>query len=483
MRSFRERRPGGRQAAVAVLLLLAAGAGVREEGVLAQEAAPLIRMLDLGQCVEIALGGSLSLAIADAQRESAGHGVRGAWGAFLPSLSLGRTWSKNERRDFDVNVLESQLMPLVDTGLDTFFVTTQVPTGLKEDQKIKTSYRDWSAQTSLNVFDGFGKYGSLKSARSSLAAAEAGAGYSRQQVIENVAAAYYDLLRYERLLEVARESEDLAAKELERTEVYFRLGSAARSDVLQSKVRLEQTRLEVVRAANGVEQAFANLAYAMGQPLAARFEIDRSALAVDFELESLDALYAQALRERLDLRSREHEVEARRGEVTAASSNLWPSLDLFANYSRYRNESPYRFGAQESDNLGYGYRVSWNIFDRLQSWTGRSQARARARIAEYSLEQARLDAQLEIRRLYNSLVEARERARVSRETIVQAEEELRLAQERFRVGAGTTLDRINAQVNLARARGDEVQAICDYLINAARLDRAVGQAVGPAGAD
>ena len=161
----------------------------------------------------------------------------------------------------------------------------------------------------------------------------------------------------------------------------------------------------------------------------------------------------------------------------SANAGFWPSLDLFLSYTRTKNESPYRFGAQESDNLGYGYRVNWNIFDRLQTVSGRGQAKARARVAEYGLEQARLDAQLEVRQIYNNLVEARERASLSRETIIQAEEALRLAQERFRVGAGTTLDAITAQVNLAKARGDEVQAICDYLINAAKLDRAVGRAV------
>ena len=74
-----------------------------------------------------------------------------------------------------------------------------------------------------------------------------------------------------------------------------------------------------------------------------------------------------------------------------------------------------------------------------------------------------------------SLQEARELAKVSAETIVQSEEELRLAQERFRVGAGTTLDIIVAQANVSNARGQEVQAKCDFLIAQAQLHRAVGR--------
>ena len=72
-------------------------------------------------------------------------------------------------------------------------------------------------------------------------------------------------------------------------------------------------------------------------------------------------------------------------------------------------------------------------------------------------------------------LEARERANVSQETIIQSEEELRLARERFRVGAGTTLDVIVAQANLANSRAQEVQAMCDFLIAETMLYRAVGR--------
>ena len=114
----------------------------------------------------------------------------------------------------------------------------------------------------------------------------------------------------------------------------------------------------------------------------------------------------------------------------------------------------------------------------MRTWTGRSKAKANARIAEYEFEQARMNVQVEIRQLHTTLVEAAERADVSRETIVQSQEELRLAQERFRVGAGTTLDVIVAQVNLANSRGQEVQAMCDFLIAESKLNRAVGRVHG-----
>ncbi|MCB1183376.1 TolC family protein [bacterium] len=440
-------------------------------------------LLTLDDCVRLALQDSPTLLISEERRHIASKDVSAAYGAFLPDLTLGHNWQKSNRTDYDVEQYQQVqgFLPVYDTpslagnvvGYSPAF--GQLSTGEFADQTITTRYKDVNGRANLNLFSGFSKFSTLSSAKNSLKAAEASVGYTREQVAENVIASYYNLLRYARLREVAIETRDQAAKELERTETYFRLGSAAKSDVLQQKVRLENTRLDFVVADNNVKKAFADLAYAMNRPMAAAFRIDTTELQTDYAVEDVQTLYSEALEARKDLMAGEYNVEAAQKNVTTASSNLLPRVDLFASFNRYNNESPYIFGSQQSGSTTFGYSVSWNIFDRMQTISGRSKAKANARIAEYELEQARLNVQVEIRQLHNALVEARERANVSRETIVQSEEELRLAQERFRVGAGTTLDIIVAQTNLASSRAQEVQAMCDFLIARSQLDRAVGR--------
>jgi outer membrane protein TolC len=438
-----------RRAALLAVVLACPLSAVADDG-----SAAGLPVYDLADCVAIALQESPTLAVAAENTGIAGQGVRQAKGQFLPSLSLSRTWQKSERTEYDYE------NP----------VTLAI-----SDYTEKSKYKDYGASSDFYLFRGLSDFGGLKSARNDLRAAEASEAYSRQQVIENVAAAYIDLLRSERLLDVAIQSEDLAVREFEKSETYHRIGSAARSDVLSAKVRQEQTRLEVIRARNAVAQAFANLAHAMNRPLAERFDVDRSLLDHDDQIEDLDGLFAEAVTNRQDLLSRHYNVEARGGDVMTAGSGLYPQVRLFARYSRTSNESRFTFGAAEGMSVSYGYTVNWNIFDRFTTLAGRSQAKARQRIAEYYLDQAELDAQLEVRQLYNSQVEARERLALSRETIANAQEQLRLAQERFKVGAGTMLDQITAQVNLATAQSDEVQAISDFRIASFRLDRAVGR--------
>jgi len=466
---------------VTVVLFTAAFTGT----IRAQESAPVdsdLPVLSLDDCVRLALHDSPTLMISEERQHIAGKSVQAAYGAFLPDLSLGHNWQKSERTDYDVEQMDrvTGSIPVFDINdptlqIGSFPAAASLPNGTFADQTINTKFKDINGRATLNVFSGFAKFSSLSSAKNSLKAAEATVGYTRELVAEDVIAGYFNLLRYKRLLAVAVETRDQAAKELQRTETYFRLGSAAKSDVLQQRVRLENTKLDVVIADNTVKKAFTDLAFSMNRPLASAFNVDDSELATDFAIEDVAALYAEALAARKDLKSTEYNVTARHKDVMSASANLLPRVDLFASFNRYNNESPYIFGSQKSGSTTFGYSVSWNVFDRMQTLTNRSKAKANARIAEYELEQTRMNVQVEIRQLHNSLVEAREKAKVSRETIIQSEEELRLAQERFRVGAGTTLDVIVAQVNLASSRAQEVQAMCDFLIAETMMERAVGR--------
>ena len=432
--------------------------------------------LDLQDCIHIALKESPALHIAGQQQEIASQNVKEAWWAFSPTIQLGYDWQNSERTDFSVTQYKDDVVELVDSGGDILLFPVSTPDGTFADEEITTDYNAFSGGARLDILDhGFRNFKNLSAAKHRLEAARADGAYSRALVVEYVITTYFNLLRREKLLDVALDTRDQAAKELERTETYFRLGSAAKSDVLQQKVRLSNTKLDLVVAENAVKQAFVNLAYAMSRPLASEFAIDSSVLNTDFPIAEVERLYQEALASRKDLFSSQENLEANRMDVASATTGFYPTLNAFVNYTRYENNSPYRFGSQESESFTSGWGVSWDIFDKMRTWTGRAKAKANVRIAEYQLEQAHNDIRVEIRQLHNLMVEAREKAQTSREAIEESLENLRLAQERFRVGAGTTLDVIVAQVSLASSRAEEVQAMCDFLIAEARMQRAVGR--------
>ena len=65
----------------------------------AQESEPLdsdLPVLSLGDCIRLALEDSPTLMVEDERRHIASQDVTGAYGQFLPTISLGYNWNKGE---------------------------------------------------------------------------------------------------------------------------------------------------------------------------------------------------------------------------------------------------------------------------------------------------------------------------------------------------------------------------------------------------
>jgi outer membrane protein TolC len=125
-----------------------------------------------------------------------------------------------------------------------------------------------------------------------------------------------------------------------------------------------------------------------------------------------------------------------------------------------------------------GVFLDWNIFDRFQTKANIQNAKAQQRIAEYDLQQAKIDAVLDVRQITLNLEQAMERLGLAEGNGGGgAEENLRLAEERYRVGAGTVLETIEASASLTQAQASLIDARVDYLVNRADLQRATGRPV------
>jgi outer membrane protein TolC len=218
-----------------------------------------------------------------------------------------------------------------------------------------------------------------------------------------------------------------------------------------------------------------DLEWAMNLENPTPFEIDTTLLALPMKTTTYEVERDYALVHRQNLLSyREGELGADR-RVWAARGVLLPSVDFRYNLGYDKTSSPYRFGAAENTSRQWTLVANWNLWDRYLNYAQIGQAKANLRVATYERRQAELDAIREVRRLVNSMDEATERLDVSRQSVASAQEDLRLAQERFRVGAGTILDTITAESNLTSAKANEVQARVDYLIARASLARATGR--------
>ncbi len=419
--------------------------------------------VSLEECIRVAEVGSVALGRIEEDVLTAQTGVRAAWMQWLPTLSANSQWQRQERTDLDTQIAidPDTLEPVIG------------------DLTITQTFESQSLSSSWMVFGGFDRFAERNEAKANLGSARSTLEYQRHVLREQVTNAFYDYIRAQRRVVVALDAEQLALRELERGETYFELGISTKSDVLQAKVRHQQTKLDVVRERNGERNAFLTLSHSMNIPGARPFEVQAELPeAASNELPELEALLDSARERRLDLVASEYQLDASHSGVTRARSGYYPAIEVFGGYSRSLSETPFRFGAQENNTLSWGLRGNWNIFDGWRTQQRVRTAVASQRRSEYDVRQKRLDIEREVVTLWNNLVEATESYEVSVVSVEQSQEDLRLAEERFRVGAGTALDLITAQVNLATARRDLVDAQINAIKFRSQLVRATGGELG-----
>ena len=124
-----------------------------------------------------------------------------------------------------------------------------------------------------------------------------------------------------------------------------------------------------------------------------------------------------------------------------------------------------------------GARATWPLFDGMLTRGKVTQARAQLSQAELDQADTRRRIELEVRQSYSDYLQALELLEAQKKTVEQAEESLRLAVARFRAGTGTQLDVLSAQTALTEARSNQIQALYDYNVAVAALERATGTLV------
>jgi outer membrane protein len=120
-------------------------------------------------------------------------------------------------------------------------------------------------------------------------------------------------------------------------------------------------------------------------------------------------------------------------------------------------------------------RISLPIFTGFGRSLRLSQARAAEQDADESARARRLQVRSDVHARFLALHTSYRAIAVQEANRAAARDQLRLAQDRYRLGAGTSLEVSDAQNAVQRAEGDYVNAIYDYHKAIAALEAAVGR--------
>lgn len=119
--------------------------------------------------------------------------------------------------------------------------------------------------------------------------------------------------------------------------------------------------------------------------------------------------------------------------------------------------------------------ISLPIYTGLSRQVQVAQARASAQDARYQVRAQELQLQTDVATALRNLETAYRSAQIQERVRATAAEELRLAQERFRFGAASSVEVTDAQTNLAEAERAQIEAVYTFHQSLAALEALVGE--------
>ncbi len=293
-------------------------------------------------------------------------------------------------------------------------------------------------------------------------------------VVQDVKIAYFNILRAQRLTKTAIQQVEMLAAHCEVAENFYRVGLIPKNDMLQAEVELANGRQTLVKAKNGVESTKTKLNTILKRDVLTAVEVvdilDYQPLRQSFE-ECLET----ARQRRPELKISTLKVEQAGKMVRATQSEYFPAVSLVGNYGRF-GDSASLSGTQYKD------RESWQVM-AVANWNfwewGKTKYRVDAGKARenQALDQSReLNDQiaLEIQNAFLVLQEAESQIAVSKKVIEQAEENFRIAEARYKERVARSTEVLDAQTLLTKAKAEYANALADYNIAYARLQRAMG---------
>lgn len=387
-------------------------------------AAPL--ELSVEDSIRLALQSNPAIAIAGKDRESSQWNVDTAKAGKSPSVSLGSSYNLKDGGDLNNSIS-----------------------------------MNWQ------LYSGGRVEGQIKQAQLGVTAADLGVEKTRQQVKLDAAAGYYTILENSDMVTVSQETVNSLREHLNMVQAKYEAGTVAKADVLRAEVELANAEQNVTKAQNSYNIAVATLLNTMNMDAGTEVTF-KSQFTYEPYGKTLDEALALAKQNRPELLQAKTNIAIADTGVKVAEGSKKPSVSMSASSKLGNSLLP------DDGNWSLGLSANWSVFDAGVNNAKIKQAQTSLDKAMLQVKQTSDSIGLEVRESYLSMQEAEKRLATTNVAVGKAQEDLMIAREKYNAGVGTNLDVMDSQLALTQAKTNHVQALYDFNLNKAKLDKAIG---------
>ena len=416
-------------------------------------------VLTLEESIKIALENSLSIYSAKEEIKAKEFEELSTKADFFPKLSTSYTYTRLDN----------------DTVNDAKYTTYPYPSfSPREISPLDTNSYQFNITATQPLFTGWRLTISREIASLGVDTAKIQKETAIQDLVLNVKAAYFGILKAEKLEKVAKQEVEQLEANLRVSQAFYDEGIIAKNDLLQTEVQMAQARQNLIKATNGVEIAKSLFNKLLRRGLNQGVNIKDILDYYPIKL-LLDQCMEKAKQNRPEIKEVSLNVMAAEKAVDLNKSSYYPYVTLIGNYQRETDDilldsAP----GKDPDNWTIQLKGEWIFWEWRKKRHDVAAARAKLAKANYILKEIKDNIQLEVKEAYLSLREAEKNIQVAKKAVAQAEENFRMNEERYKQQVATSTDVLDALTLLTQARTNYFNALSEHNIAWARLERAMG---------
>ena len=411
-------------------------------------------LLTLDKAIENSLLNNFDVKIAGIERDQNKNNDHAGMAGMLPKLDLNGSYStsnQNTRQSYS-------------SGLEV------------NRDNVSTDNLNANASAVWTVFDGLKMFATREKLGELYYQSEEKLKVQMESTLQEVISTYYSIVQQKQLLASTREEIKYAEERMHIAERRLGNGSGSRLDFLQTKTDLNALRSAELNQQSALEAAKIQLNQFMNKDLSSSFDVTDT-IIINYS-PSLEDLRNTVLSKNHTLKYFERNQQISKLGLKELQGSRLPKISLNGAYqfTKVKNEVGFIL-LNQNTGLNYGITASLPLFNGFILSSQIKNARLNLKSSQLLVEQSRQEISAELLNAYRNFTNQKATLKLEEENIEYAREILKVAQEKFRIGASSLVEVKNAQSTFEAANLRLVSARYNTKVSETLLRRLNGDLI------
>jgi len=409
------------------------------------------------------------------ERQKSEYDKKSAFGLFLPKIDVTYTYTHlNDPVQMDLNPLRDAMIGLSANayagsggpgGAGAFTNAANANPELARDNFIKTLQEQdfWTVAATVKqpVFTGGKIIAANKAAEANYEAASEKVRYTQYALITELTQRYYSLRLATEVIDVRKEVLDGMAEHLDQAKKMEESGMISKAERLHAEVSYSEADREYKKAMRDADTVRAALKNTLSMTAAIE---PVSELFLSEKIEDIDYYKKKAAELNPVLSQiKANQKLAHQGYMKEVA-RYSPDIVLFGSANLLHHNL-----GESTPEWYVGGAATLTLFDGFSRYNSIKSAEETEKRVAASMKQANRDIETLVEKSYNELMKDMEQLQTLEKSVEFAEEYWRVRDTAFKAGFATSIDVVDARLNLSKVKIERLHALYEFDVSLARL--------------